>query len=124
MNYKNKENTHIKSLDQYNELYKESLESPDSFWGKIANRIDWYKRWNNVSDIDYSKAQIRWFKNGKLNASYNCLDRHIKKGYGGDIALIWESNNPDQHKKYTYKELLDEVSKFSNILKLNNIKKR
>ena len=113
--YKDYKKAHIKTSGQYDQLYKDSLESQDLFWEKVAGRIDWYQKWDKVSDIDFSKGHIRWFENGKLNVSYNCLDRHIKNGFGDKIALIWEGNNPDEDKRYTYKELLDQVSKFSNV---------
>jgi len=121
--YKDFDSAHIKSKDNYMKLYKESIDDSDEFWGKVANRITWYKKWNEVSEVDYSQGDISWFKNAKLNVSYNCLDRHIENGKGDTIALIWEGNNPEESKKYTYRELLDEVSKFSNVLKSNNVQK-
>ena len=123
LKYRDYKKAHIKTSDQYNDLYKQSIKSSDKFWDKRANRIDWYQKWDKISDIDFSKAKIKWFENGKLNASYNCLDRHIENGFGEDIALIWEGNNPSEDKKFTYKELLDQVSKFANVLRSNDIKK-
>ena len=123
LKYRDYKKAHIKTSDQYNDLYKQSIKSSDKFWDKRANRIDWYQKWDKISDIDFSKAKIKWFENGKLNASYNCLDRHIENGFGEDIALIWEGNNPTEDKKFTYKELLDQVSKFANVLRSNDIKK-
>ncbi len=121
--YKDDKKTFIKNEQNYLDLYKESIENPDNFWSKIAKRISWFKKWNTVSNIDYSKAHIEWFKDAELNACYNCLDRHVEDDNGNDIALIWEGNNPEEDKKFTYKELLDEVSKFANVLKDNDIKK-
>ena len=121
--YKDDKKTFIKNEQNYLDLYKESIENPDNFWSKIAKRISWFKKWNTVSNIDYSKAHIEWFKDAELNACYNCLDRHVEDNNGNDIALIWEGNNPEEDKKFTYKELLDEVSKFANVLKDNNVKK-
>ncbi len=123
MNYKDLNKAHVKSIEDYNSLYQESIKNPDSFWSSVANRITWYSKWNNVSEVDFNKGNIRWFENAKLNASYNCLDRHIESGHGDQNALIWEGNNPESHKTYTYKELLLEVSKFANVLKSHNIKK-
>ena len=117
LKYRDYKKAHIKTSDQYNDLYKQSIKSSDKFWDKRANRIDWYQKWDKISDIDFSKAKIKWFENGKLNASYNCLDRHIENGFGEDIALIWEGNNPSEDKKFTYKDLLDQVSKFANVLR-------
>ena len=121
--YKDDKKAFIKNEQNYLDLYKESIENPDNFWSKIAKRISWFKKWNTVSKIDYSKAHIEWFKEAELNACYNCLDRHVEDNNGNDIALIWEGNNPEEDKKFTYKELLDEVSKFANVLKDNDVKK-
>ena len=115
--------SHINSLDQYKKVYKESILKPDEFWASIAERVHWYKKWEKVSDVDYKKAKINWFINGKLNVSYNCLDRHVNDGNGDKIAIIWEGNNPSEDKEYTYSELLIEVNKFANVLKSLGVKK-
>ena len=115
--------SHINSLDQYEKVYKESILKPDEFWASIAERVHWYKKWEKVSDVDYKKAKINWFINGKLNVSYNCLDRHVNNGNGDKTAIIWEGNNPSEDKKYTYSELLIEVKKFANVLKSLGVKK-
>ena len=115
--------SHINSLDQYKKVYKESILKPDEFWASIAERVHWYKKWKKVSDVDYKKAKINWFINGKLNVSYNCLDRHVNDGNGDKIAIIWEGNNPSEDKEYTYSELLIEVKKFANVLKSLGVKK-
>jgi len=115
--------SHINSLDQYKKIYKESISNPDEFWASIAERVHWYKKWEKVSDVDYKKAKINWFINGKLNVSYNCLDRHVNNGNGDKTAIIWEGNNPSEDKKYTYSELLIEVKKFANVLKSLGVKK-
>ena len=115
--------SHINSLDQYKKVYKDSISKPDEFWASIAERVHWYKKWQKVSDVDYKKAKINWFINGKLNVSYNCLDRHVNDGNGDKTAIIWEGNNPSEDKKYTYSELLIEVKKFANVLKSLGVKK-
>ena len=115
--------SHINSLDQYKKVYKESILKPDEFWASIAERVHWYKKWEKVSDVDYKKAKINWFINGKLNVSYNCLDRHVNDGNGDKTAIIWEGNNPSEDKEYTYSELLIEVNKFANVLKSLGVKK-
>ena len=117
------ENAWIKNLDQYREIYAESIDDPDKFWAGIADRISWYKKWDNIRDFDFVNANIKFYEGAKLNVSYNCLDRHIESGHGDQVALIWEGNNPSEDKKYTYQELLNEVSKFANVLKTNGIEK-
>ncbi|MFQ5638852.1 MAG: acetate--CoA ligase [bacterium] len=114
---------HIKSLDQYRDMYRESVEDPAGFWGRIAQRLHWFKKWDNVVDFDFVNANIKWFEGGKLNISYNCLDRHVEAGHGEHIALIWESNDPNETQTFTYEQLLQEVQKFANVLKANGIQK-
>ena len=113
--------SHIDSLEKYEKIYHDSVSNPDDFWGNIANRLKWYKKWDSVSDVDYKKADIKWFLDGKLNVSYNCLDRHVEKGNGDKTAIIWEGNDPSEDKKYSYSELLIEVKKFANVLKSNGV---
>ena len=115
--------SHISSLDKYKELYNDSIKDPDDFWSRIANRISWYKPWDKVRDFNFKEAKIRWFENGKLNVSYNCLDRHVESGQGDKTAIIWEGNNPSEDKSFTYSELLFQVKKFANVLKNLGIEK-
>ena len=113
--------SHVDSLEKYEEIYHDSVSNSDEFWGTIADRLKWYKKWDSVSDVDYKKADIKWFLNGKLNVSYNCLDRHVEEGNGGKTAIIWEGNDPAEDKRYSYSELLIEVKKFANVLKSNGV---
>ena len=115
--------SHISSLDHYKNLYEDSIKSPDNFWGKIAKRIDWFEPWDRVSNYNFNKGKINWFNGGKLNASYNCIDRHINAGYGNEVAIIWEGNDPKQSRKFTYSDLLKEVSLFANALKSLGVQK-
>ena len=115
--------SHISSLEQYRELYEHSINEPLEFWEKTARRLSWYHPWNDVRDFYFFKGQIEWFSGGKLNACYNCLDRHIEEGHGEDIAIIWEGNDPNQSRKFSYNELLKEVSQFANALKDLGVKK-
>ena len=110
-------------MEQYHETYAESVTDPDGFWSKIAERITWFKKWDKVSEYDFVKADIKWFDGGRLNASYNCLDRHVESGHGDAIALIWEGNNPEEDKTFTYSELLGEVKRFANALKAEGVRK-
>ncbi len=107
----------IKNLDQYHELYNKSVEDPDAFWAEIADRLTWYKKWDTVQEFDFVEGNIKYFAGGKLNVSYNCLDRHVETGHGDQKALIWEGNDPNDSRSFTYAELLTEVQKFANFLK-------
>ncbi len=122
-NYRDAEKAHIPNMNAYQEMYDKSVKDPDGFWAKQAERLDWMKKWDTVSNNDFTKAKISWFEGGKLNVSYNCLDRHIKAGFGDQTALIWEGNDPREDKSLSYSEMLSEVSKFANVLKSNGIKK-
>ncbi len=114
---------HIKSLEEYNAVYKRSMEDPDGFWGEMAEkRLSWFKKWDKVLDYDFEKPYIKWFAGGKLNASYNCLDRHLSGPGRNKAALIWESDGGD-YKTYTYQQLATEVNRFANVLRKNGIGK-
>jgi len=117
------ERAHISSLEQYGELYKRSINDPTEFWEEIAQRLDWYKPWNKVREFDFVNGEIEWFSGGELNACYNCIDRHINEGHGEDIAIIWEGNDPNQSRKFSYNDLLKEVSQFANALKELGVQK-
>ena len=117
------ERAHLSSLEQYGELYKRSINDPTEFWEEIAQRLDWYKPWNKVREFDFVNGEIEWFSGGELNASYNCIDRHINEGHGEDIAIIWEGNDPNQSRKFSYNDLLKEVSQFANALKELGVQK-
>ena len=114
---------HVSSIEQYKEIYEESIKNPEAFWANIAERISWYKKWDNVREYDFVNAHIKWFEGGTLNACYNCLDRHVEAGHGGDTAIIWEGNDPSADKTFTYSELLREVKRFANVLKSHGIRK-
>ena len=113
----------INSIDQYKDLYKKSILDPEAFWAKTADRITWYKKWNQVREYDFENGSIKWFDGAKLNVSYNCLDRHVENGFGEQTAIIWEGNNPEEDQTFTYNDLLFEVKKFANVLKGIGVKK-
>ena len=116
------ENSNIKSFKQLTILKRQSLENPMNFWESFANsEIDWFEPFKTVLDRG-NEPFFRWFTEGKLNITYNCLDRHIKRGFGNKNALIWEGE-PGDSRKYTYQELLKEVCKAANALKELGIKK-
>jgi len=116
-------NAHIKNIDQYNEEYQKSITNNNQFWAKKADRLSWIKKWDSIGEYDFVKANIKWFEGGKLNVSYNCIDRHVESGLGDKTALIWEGNNPEEDQHFTYSELLIEVQKFSNVLKKLGVEK-
>ena len=109
-------NAHVKNMDQYKKEYNESIADRNAFWAKKAERISWVKKWDSVGEFDYVNANINWFEGGKLNVSYNCLDRHVEAGDGDRTALIWEGNNPEEDQHFSYNDLLGEVQKFANAL--------
>ena len=108
--------------DAYLKLYEESIRDPEGFWGRQADRLDWSRKWDRVLDWDYHKAYIRWFEGAKLNVSANCLDRHLEKR-GDQVAIIWESDDPGEDRKLTYRQLHTEVCKFANVLKAQGVNK-
>ena len=103
--------------EQYKEMYERSIHSPDEFWAEQANEfIDWFTPWDKVQEVDFHKADIKWFEGAKLNVAHNCLDRHLETR-GDQVAIIWESDDPNEHRKITYKELHAEVCQFASALK-------
>ncbi len=109
--------------ETYLQWYQESIENPDRFWAKQAARLHWFKKWDTVQKFDYHKAEIAWFIGGKLNASYNCLDRHLDAGKKNQAAIIWEGDNPQESKTFTYLQLYQEVCRCANVLKKHGVKK-
>ena len=115
-------NAHIDEK-KYKEMYARSINDSDVFWEEQAEEfITWFSKWDIIQEWNFSDITISWFKNAKLNVSYNCIDRHLEKR-GDQIAIIWEGDNPDDQKYITYRELHEEVCKFSNVLKSRGIKK-
>ncbi len=117
------ERAHFNSLEQYRAAYRKSIEQPEDFWSEVAERIHWFEKWRSVREYDFMNAQVAWFKGGKLNACYNCLDRHVEAGHGDKTAIIWEGNDPGEHRHFTYAEVLAEVRKFANVLKSRGVRK-
>ncbi|WP_438997417.1 acetate--CoA ligase [Candidatus Puniceispirillum sp.] len=109
---------------QYKALYEASIADPDAFWDTHGKRIDWIKPYSHVSDVSYdaNNLHINWYADGTLNASVNCLDRHLQSR-GDQTAIIWEGDDPNDHRHISYRELHEEVCKFANVLKANGAKK-
>ncbi len=115
-------NAHINN-ERYESMYRQSIEDPDIFWAEQAGEfLDWTRTWDRVQDWDFRTGKIKWFEGGKLNVSYNCLDRHLDTR-GDQVAVLWEGDDPELDKKITYRELHEEVCKFSNVLKSRAVKK-
>ncbi len=116
-------NLQVKSFEEYQESYQLSVDKPEVFWANIADHFTWKKKWDRVLDWNFSEPKIEWFGGAKLNITENCLDRHLENN-GDDIAIIWESNDPDEaSRNISYRELHKQVCTFSNVLKQNGAKK-
>ncbi len=114
---------HIKSLDEYKKLYNRSIQDPEGFWGEQAANLEWFKKWDKVLDYSFKDdVYIKWFQGGKLNATVNCLDRHLKTSRKNKAAILWEGE-PGDNRRYTYQQLYEEVCKFANVLKKKGVKK-
>ena len=109
---------------KYKKLYAESIKDPDKFWGEHAKRIHWMKPFTKVKNTSFGpgNVSIKWFEDGRTNAAYNCIDRHLEKR-GGQTAIIWEGDDPKDDKKITYRQLHAEVCRFANVLKSRGVKK-
>ncbi|MEM6319289.1 MAG: acetate--CoA ligase [Bacteroidota bacterium] len=113
----------IKTLDQYQEVYQQSVDNPEQFWAAQAETFTWHKKWDTVLESDFRKPDVKWFNGGKLNITENCLDRHLVDK-ADQVAILWEPNDPNATAiSYTYQELHDEVCRFGNALRANGIKK-
>ncbi|MGH6854231.1 MAG: acetate--CoA ligase [Aestuariivirga sp.] len=108
----------------YRKMYAESVKDPAKFWGKQAKRLDWFKAPAKIKNtsFEYNNVSIKWYEDGVLNVSWNCIDRHLKKR-GHQVAIIWEGDDPYYDKKITYNELHEQVCRFANVLKANGVKR-
>jgi len=114
---------HIGSMADYEKMYAESIKDPVAFWEKRAECIDWFAKWNNVFSWNVDNAKIAWYEGAKLNACYNCVDRHAKGPKRNKAAIIWQGEKDDEVRTYTYQQMLHEVSKIANVLKNKGVKK-
>jgi acetyl-CoA synthetase len=113
----------IRNKNDYDQFHKESLDNPEEFWAKQARSFEWSKPWDKVLDWEFQTPDVKWFINGKLNITTNCLDRHLKEN-GDRVAFYWEANHPeDESQTWTYRELHTEVCKAANMLRSHGISK-
>ncbi|WP_207435584.1 acetate--CoA ligase [Sabulibacter ruber] len=113
----------IKSFEEYQDTYRKSVEQPEEFWASIAENFTWRQKWDKVLDWNFEEPNVKWFVNGKLNITENCLDRHLATR-GNKLALIWEPNDPkERFIRFTYRELHEKVCQMANILKRNGVQK-
>ena len=113
----------IKSIDEYKSAYKKSVENPEAFWSEIADNFQWRKKWDKVLEWNFKEPSVKWFINGKLNITENCIDRHLQE-LGDKPAIIWEPNNPeDRVRVVTYNRLHKRVCQVAQMLKNNGVKK-
>src|SRR4030095_9288797 len=115
-----RDHAHIKTLAEYDKLYRESIDDPEGFWGRAAEDLHWFKKWDRVQE--WKAPWAKWFVGGQINLSYNCLDRHLATARKNKAALIWESE-PGEVRTLTYQQLHKEVQKFANVLKSLGVKK-
>jgi len=107
----------------YQKWYQQSVKDPDAFWGEHGKRLDWFKPYTKVKNTSFTgKVAIKWFEDGLLNVSYNCVDRHLEER-GDQVAIIWEGDNPYDDKKITYRELYGHVCRLANVLKKHGVQK-
>ena len=110
-----KENTHL-TTEQYLDMYQRSLSEPNEFWAEQADiNLDWFEKWHKVSEYSFNSASIKWFQGGKLNVSYNCIDRHLADR-ASQTAIIWEGDDPGQSENISYQQLHDRVCQLSNAM--------
>ena len=111
------------SEDEFDEMYKESILNPNEFWHKQASdHLEWISEWTQVSEYDFSKGKVSWFKDGKINATINCIDRHLEKR-ADQTAIIWEGDDPKNSTHISYQELYESVCRFANALKERGVSK-
>jgi len=115
--------TQIKTFEDYQFIYKKSVENPEAFWSEVAEDFVWKKKWDKILEWDFNKPEVKWFIGGKLNITENCIDRHLATK-ANQTAILWEPNNPkDEAKNITYQELHDNVCRVANVLKASGVKK-
>ncbi len=110
-------------MEEYRKIYRKSIDDPEVFWGELADQLEWYRKWDKVLEWNFDNPEIRWFIGGKLNASYNCLDRHLRTWRKNKAALIWQGEPLEESRVFTYQQLYYHVCKFANVLKRFGVKR-
>jgi acetyl-CoA synthetase len=117
-----RERAHIKTMEEYQRLYRLSLDNPEWFWGEQAKTLTWFHPWQSVFDADYKEVDFSWFLGGRINACFNCVDRHLPT-LGDKTAIIWAQDEPGQYTHITYRDLKHHVARVANVLLHNGVKK-
>ena len=117
-----RERAHIRTMEEYQRLYRLSLDSPEWFWGEQAKALTWFHPWHKVLDADYEEVDFAWFSGGRLNACFNCVDRHTETR-GDRTAIIWAADEPGVYKRITYRELKHHVCRLANVLLAHGVQK-
>ena len=113
---------HVKSMEQYQELYRRSIEQPEEFWREQAAILDWYHPPRSILDVDLEEVDFSWYAGGRLNACYNCVDRHLET-QGDKTAILWVEDEPGQYRSITYRQLKHQVARFANVLIAQGVRK-
>ena len=116
------ESAHMRSMAEYKALYQRSLDDPEGFWGEQAKTLDWFHPWHQVFDADYDAIDFAWYSGGRLNACYNCVDRHLPTA-GDRTAIIWAADEPGIYRHISYRELKHDVCRIANVLLAHGVKK-
>jgi len=117
-----RERAHLRSMELYQEMYRRSLEDPSGFWAEQAAALDWFHPWHQVFDADYEQVDFGWFLGGRLNACFNCVDRHVAR-HGERTAILWAGDEPGTYRHVTYRELKHEVCRLANVLLAHGVRK-
>ncbi|MEN6616813.1 MAG: acetate--CoA ligase, partial [Syntrophorhabdus sp.] len=117
------EQAYVKSRDEYEKMWNQSIKDPETFWGNVAKELVWFKPWLKVNRENFAKGEVEWFIGGKTNIAYNCLDAQVEKGKGDKVAILFQGEPEDDVVKLTYKQMLSMVSKFANVLKKKGVRK-
>jgi len=116
------ERAHLKGMEEYQRLHRLSLDNPEWFWGEQAKALSWFHPWQSVFDADYDEVDFAWYSGGRLNVSFNCIDRHLHR-LGNETAIIWAQDEPGQYKHISYRELKHNVCRVANVLLSHGVRK-